>query len=442
VRGVLQPNHLYIDTCASYASTPYRSLFKNMQESDRGLVGHSNCGLTTMTTVGDLGNIRGMWLNESGIANIVPLDLISKIWRITYDSYDGMNAGHFVIHTDHGNIKVHKNEKGMPFIDIDGVDGEVALDFVQMVHGNMEGFTQREVEEARAAREAQGMIGHPTDCNFLGMVRANYILNCPVTQSAVKNANQIFGPDLAGVRGRTVRRPPEAVRTDFVHIPQVILERHRLVVLTADVIFVNGIPFLVSLARGLNLLTAEFLPTRTAKSLASRFEQIKHMYARGGFTVGTILMDNEFEKVRALVPGLHINTTAAKEHVPEIERRIRLIKERGRGILNTLPYKKMPQIILIELIYHVVLWLNAFPAKSGVSETLSPREIVLRHRLDFKKHCRAPFGSSCEAHDEPTPKNNMLSRATPAIVLGPTGNYKVPTNFSALKLARKSNDAA
>ncbi len=142
------------------------------------------------------------------------------------------------------------------------------------------------------------------------------------------------------------------------------------------------------------------------------------------------------------MPGLHINTTAAKEHVPEIERRIRLIKERGRGILNTLPYKKMPQIILIELIYHVVLWLNAFPAKSGVSETLSPRKIVLRHRLDFKKHCRAPFGSYCEAHDESTPTNNMSSRATPAIVLGPTGNYKVPTNFSALKLARKSNDAA
>jgi hypothetical protein len=238
----------------------------------------------------------------------------------------------------------------------------------------MEGFTQREVEEARAAREAQGMIGHPTDRDFLGIVRANYILNCPVTESAVKNANQIFGPDLAGVRGRTVRRPPEAVRTDFVHIPRVILKQHWLVMLTADVMFVNGVPFLVSLARGLNLLTAEFLPTRTAKSLASRFEQIKHMYARGGFTVGTILMDNEFEKVRALVPGLHINTTAAKEHVPEIERRIRLIKERGRGILNTLPYKKMPQIILIELIYHVVLWLNAFPAKSGVSETLSPRD--------------------------------------------------------------------
>jgi hypothetical protein len=153
VRGVLQPNHLYIDTCASYASTPYRSLLKNVQESDRDLVGHSNCGSTTMTTVGDLGNIRGMCLNESGVANIVPLDLISKIWRITYDSHGGMNAGHFVIHTNHGNIKVHKNEKGMPFIDIDGVDSEVALDFVQTVRGTWKvSHSERWRKRGRRAR--------------------------------------------------------------------------------------------------------------------------------------------------------------------------------------------------------------------------------------------------------------------------------------------------
>ena len=67
---------------------------------------------------------------------------------------------------------------------------------------------------------------------------------------------------------------------------------------------------------------------------------------------------------------------AAKEHVPEVECKIRLIKEWGRGILNTLPFKRMPRLVLIELIYHVVLWLNAFLAKSGVSETLSPCKIV------------------------------------------------------------------
>jgi hypothetical protein len=146
--------------------------------------------------------------------------------------------------------------------------------------------------------------------------------------------------------------------------------------------------------------------------------------ARGGFQVGTVLMDNESEKLQNLVPILAINTTAAKKHVSEVERKIRLIKERGRGILNTLPFKKMPRLMLIELIYHVVLWLNAFPANSGVSETLFPREIVYQHKLEFAKHCKSPFGTYCEVHDEPAPTNTMVTRSTPAIVLGPTGNLQ------------------
>ncbi len=157
--------------------------------------------------------------------------------------------------------------------------------------------------------------------------------------------------------------------------------------------------------------------------------RIMELYSCGGFQVGTVLMDNEFKKLRNLVPVLAMNTTAAKEHVPEVKQRIRLIKKRGRGILNTLLFKKMPQIMLIELIYHVVLWLNAFPTKSGVSETLSPHEIIMRHKLHFTKHCRAQFGSYCEAHDEPVPTNTMVTHSTPAIVLGPTGNLQGTYKF-------------
>ena len=152
-----------------------------------------------------------------------------------------------------------------------------------------------------------------------------------------------------------MRRPPDSVTTDYVQIPRVILERHQLVTLAVDVMFVNGVPFLVSVARGLNLVTTEFTPSRTAKQLAAGITRMMDLYARGGFQVGTVLMDNKFEKLRNLVPILVVNTTAAKEHVPEVERKIRLIKERGRGILNTLPFKRMPRLMLIELVYHVVL---------------------------------------------------------------------------------------
>ncbi len=83
------------------------------------------------------------------------------------------------------------------------------------------------------------------------------------------------------------------------------------------------------------------------------------LYAKVGFQVRTVLMDIEFKNLQNLVKIIAINTTAAHKHVPEIKRRIRLMKERGRVILNTLPYKKIPQLMLVELIYHVIVWLNA-----------------------------------------------------------------------------------
>ena len=42
-------------------------------------------------------------------------------------------------------------------------------------------------------------------------------------------------------------------------------------------------------------------------------------------------MDNKFKKLQNLVSILAVNTTAAKEHVPEVECKIRLINEGGRG---------------------------------------------------------------------------------------------------------------
>jgi hypothetical protein len=422
IHGILLPHHVYIDTCTSYASTPYPHLLKILKKEERALVGHSNMGLGGMEMSSEMGAVKQMWLNEGEVVTIIPLKVLEKIWPVSYDSRH--NGGCFVIHTDRGNIIVKNNSKGMPNLDIRDVEAEVTLSFIQTVRGNMEGYTQREVEDARAAHEAQAMLGHPTNRDFLGMVYSGMILNCPVTPSAVQNANHIFSPDLAGVRGQTVRQPPESVTTNSVQIPRALLEQHQWVTLAVNIMFVNGVPFLVSVARGLNLVTAEHMPSRTAKQLAVGIVLIMDLYLRGGFQVGTVLMDNEFKKLCNLVPVLAVNTTAAKEHVPEVERRIRLIKERGRGILNTLPFKKMPQIMLIELIYHVVLWLNAFPTKSGVSETLLPRKIVIRHKLNFTKHCRAQFGSYCKAHDEPVPTNTMVTRSTPAIVLGPMGNLQ------------------
>ena len=102
--------------------------------------------------------------------------------------------------------------------------------------------------------------------------------------------------------------------------------------LTADVMFVNSAPFLVTLSRKIRLLTVEFLPSHTAAKLTDYLVKVSKLYARGGFTVRTILMDQEFDNVKDKMPTLEVNTTAAREHVGKIERSIRLVKERCSGL--------------------------------------------------------------------------------------------------------------
>ena len=44
-----------------------------------------------------------------------------------------------------------------------------------------------------------------------------------------------------------------------------------------------------------------------------------------------------------------------------------------------------------------VMWMNTFPVKSGISEKWSSKEIVSKHKLDAKLHCKVPFRAYCEA---------------------------------------------
>jgi hypothetical protein len=152
-------------------------------------------------------------------------------------------------------------------------------------------------------------------------------------------------------------------------------------------------------------------------------------------------MDREFECLRGDLPELNLKTTAASEHIPDVERQIRVLKERSRTIRSTLPFKAIPGRIIIELVYCADFWINAFPPSSGVSAFYSPRTIMTGMALDFAKHCKIPFGAYAEAHEEYQQTNTMAPRTPGVICLGPTGNfqgsYKMMCHQTGRKLTRK-----
>ncbi len=231
---------------------------------------------------------------------------------------------------------------------------------------------------------------------------------------------------------------------DYLEVRCSLVEQNKIVTLAADVFFVDGTGFLMTVSWRTKIITVEHVPVRTAKSLAKHIDQVVHVYARAGFTVRTILMDGEFEKMKDLVPQLECNTTprlecnitADKEHVSEAEQGIRTIKERARGLITTLLFEHIPHRMKIKFIYFCILWLNAFPVKSGISSTHSPQELMVRWMLDYKRHCRVEPGTYCEVHDEPIPSNTMAPRTHAVIALGPTGNMKGSVKFYSLITGR------
>ena len=81
-------------------------------------------------------------------------------------------------------------------------------------------------------------------------------------------------------------------------------------------------------------------------------------------------MDPGFNCVYKLITGTDINTPAARDHIPEIERQIKVIKGRMRAIHGGLPYNRMASRMVIDPSNYIVMMINAFPPNIGILWTI------------------------------------------------------------------------
>ena len=76
--------------------------------------------------------------------------------------------------------------------------------------------------------------------------------------------------------------------------------------------------------------------------------------------------------------------------------------------------------MVIELNNYIAHFLNAFPAKGGVSMNLSPGAIATGLTIDYNKYCKLEFGAYVQTHEENAPRNSILARSLGAIAPGPS----------------------
>ena len=142
------------------------------------------------------------------------------------------------------------------------------MSMVNTVRKNYEVFTSAEIKRADSAYKTLGRLGNPAVDNFENMVCANKIQNCPIAFKYVTNTKVIFCTHLVGASGKTVINTSKQMDSDRVAIPRYFKLLNKSVSLVADVLFVNGIPFLITLFRNLLFVTAKHMKYRTSNKLS------------------------------------------------------------------------------------------------------------------------------------------------------------------------------
>ena len=102
------------------------------------------------------------------------------------------------------------------------------------------------------------------EVDYIKMLHSRLIRNCPITPQSVTITNTILGPDdIAALKGKTTSKSSETVVTDYVKIPQRILELKKEVTLEAYLMFLSGIGFFIGKSQWLKFTTIDYLQSRT-----------------------------------------------------------------------------------------------------------------------------------------------------------------------------------
>ena len=406
-----------------------KSLLQNIRDGGGTMDIHCTAGVATTRLVGDLPGYGEVWYHPDGIANIFLARVKAKGYSITYVSAEG---NHFKVVTPGGAVPVFKQStRALYYLDTAKVQDGTSM--VNTVADNQSSrYTNRDYSRALFARKLQGIIGRPSDLTFKDIVNRNLLPNCPISSRDINAASGI-----GSLKGKAVRRTIPHVADRIIDVHLSIMRLYKAVTLAGDIVFVNRIPFFVTTSHRIRFSTAEMVTNQKATTLIKAVQPGKRIYVQRGFIVTEIAMDGQFEPIRGNLVDIQVglNTAGHDDHVPEVERHIRTVKQLSHAIYNKVPFTRFPVRMVIEMVYNCNFWLNAFPHPDGVSERCTQFSgHITGQPIDLNRHCRIEYGAYAQVHEDHD--NSMAPRTTGALVMRPTRNAQDTYYFFSLTTDR------
>ena len=168
--------------------------------------------------------------------------------RITYDTYKG---GDFQVHTNIKKMYFKRLPCGLYALD---ARKQSSFSMIDTVDENKQIFTPRQIQQAQQARDLYKIIGFPSLKDYKHAMQMGLIKNSKISSSDIKNMTTIFGKNLSAIQGKTTRGKLSSVRFDYINVPKELLDAQQDVIFTVDIMFINGIPFMITLSRGVKYM--------------------------------------------------------------------------------------------------------------------------------------------------------------------------------------------
>ena len=396
---IISINWLLLDTGSTFSSLCNGGMLTNIVECSP-MTSYTNGGQLVYHKKGPLAVMPDVeaYFSPDAIANIVSMKDIIRNYRVTMDS---TIENTIVVHMPGHGLKFVGCGNGLYYLDISdmnthkvnaSVSTYLPISLLNVANNNKAYFTRREVEGADLARLIQGRIGWPGDDEYKRIIGSGFIRNCKPTVDDVNAGLAIYGPLKPILQGKMTRKKPQHIEgRKRVPIPSPVLKLHPTEEIATDFFFVEGQPYLLMKGRIYRFRGLNCSRGRGKIETSAALKVFLNQFALRGIKVNCIYGDNEFEKVKGLMGPTPVETCGRDEHVPDIERDIRTVKERSRCTTSTLPYKRIPRAMIDANLKEKIHWLNAFAPKDYLSPSISPAGMILGNDTPDFNHLRLDF---------------------------------------------------
>ena len=345
------------------------ALLSNLRVDGRTLKIRCNEGKMTTNMVGDLNRYGTVWYHKKGIANIISTYRVTTNFHVQFDS---RSDNQFIVWREDEAVRVFQpGPNEVYFCDVTEVDGILLANDgiiynpqldndpadINTVDNNMKNFTQRAIRDAATCRAFQNTAVLTTN-GLIAVVDKKMLNNSPVTRQSIKIALSIWGPSIPNLDGKTrrTRGNPVVLNKQIIStLPPHILQQHPLLILSMDVVKINGMPFLSTISRIIKLGSCTRLLNTMIETIVPALLVITDTYTSRGFSIMEVAVDYAFEAMRTnqgfMKMSITLNTTSEDEHELFIEAFTKFLKERCRICHSALPFLRIPRRMTVELVY-------------------------------------------------------------------------------------------